>query len=75
MIELDELDEYKCPHCGRPNESCFCDEDYPFYDDMDDYTESEYPEEILCYLDGKPIYKSDVETIFMDKEYHDDNNN
>lgn len=55
---FDELDEYVCPHCGHRNETCMCDD---YYYDYDYYLNDEIEEEeIICYLDGKPIYKSDL---------------
>jgi hypothetical protein len=75
MDILDELVNYECPHCGNSNETCICEEyNDGYYDDMDDCDEPEYPEEILCYLNGKPIYKGDVESYFMNEDYNDGEN-
>lgn len=61
---LDELDEYECPRCGRTNESCRCEDGFDgYFDFVEDYMfdNEEAPEEPICYLNGKPLYKSELD--------------
>lgn len=72
----DELDNYKCPTCGKSNENCRCDDDmdydfdfgywdggYP-YDDDDyfDIYEANLDEdlEIICEFNGKQLTRAEA---------------
>ena len=52
-------DEYQCPLCGRPNETCRCDDEPDYADDIyDEYFEEEDDEEPICFINGYPLYRS-----------------
>ena len=66
---MDELDEYICPACGNPSETCHClddynngifDDDYEYEDDELEY-ESDY--EVVCLLNGEPLYVEDIDKL------------
>ncbi|MBU3186575.1 hypothetical protein [Clostridium estertheticum] len=68
---MDELDDYICPACGCPGETCHCLEDYNnrVFDDSEDY---EYDDDELgyegdcepvCLLNGEPLYIEDIDLI------------
>jgi hypothetical protein len=66
---FDELDEYICPGCGYCNELCNC--DYELDNGLDDdilYLDESYEDDYpigqpICYLDGKPLYKEDLNAV------------
>jgi predicted amidophosphoribosyltransferase len=75
QMEINDIDDYICPECGRPSETCFCEDDYLDYEDSywDDgcppywYEEDDdewEKEEIICYVNGNPMTKSDLERLF-----------
>jgi hypothetical protein len=68
---MDELDDYVCPNCGCPNETCHCLEDYnngvfddsddDYYDDEGDYEYEDY----ICLLNGVPLYLNELDKMLI----------
>ena len=72
---MDELDDYICPSCGGSSETCHCleyynngafgntSDNYDDYEYEDDELEYESDYEVVCLLDGKPLYVEDIDKL------------